>query len=573
MIMSQTDDLRLQVLELVRSCANLDDDPRKLERVRAYIFSTTVTESTILEVAIEALAEAGIVARVTSSGDRRALEVLGTNTSFMGSASEHRKIRGNDVEHEQMMKRAHVWPAIKKIIELERRDLWFVALYAGVSSVLGLVVPLSSQAIVNSVALGVFSQQLVVLCVVVFVAMLALAGFAVLERYILDLIQRRLFARSAFDIVYRLPSIQRKALSGTYAPELVNRFFDIITVQKSIGKFILDGVNGVLVLFTGLVLLGLYHPIFLLYDLLFLLFVPVLVFILGRNALTTAVEVSKRKYEAAAWLEDVARSQLAFKVIGATTYAFDKMDDIIGRYVGAKHRHYLVVARQILGSYVFKAMATVGVLALGGSLVIQQQISLGQLVAAEIVIILIIGALEKLIGQFDAYYDLVAALDKLSAISDQPLESIGGDRIAFDRPITLEMQGVDLRFGSRTVLRDLDLKIDGGEHVALVGRSGSGKSTIMLLLAGVHLADKGVIRIDGRDSRELDLSTYRRHVGYVFPEDQIFEGTVKDNILLGRDIGHNDLDWALDMTGLTEDVQMLHDGVNSCPEARPFPSG
>ncbi len=454
-----------------------------------------------------------------------------------------------------------VWPYLRLLLHKEKRDIWYVATYSTMASIMGLAVPLSSQAIVNAVALGVFNQQLVVLISIVLIALVVLAVFTVLERYVIDLIQRRLFVFTATEFVRRLPLIRRDAFTETYAPELVNRFFDVMTIQKSIGKLLMDGINGVLVLATGLILLGFYHPFFLIYDLVFLMFVPILVFVLGRGAIATAINVSKKKYEAAAWIEDVARNQIATKLTVSDAYDMMRVDAINDKYVESKHAHYVVIARQILGSYLFKAIATVGVLGLGGMLVIDQRISLGQLVAAEIVIILIIGALEKLLSQFDVFYELVAAIDKVAIIFEQPTEREGG--LAASRGTggaSVEFKNIDLTLGDRPLFQDISMRVPSGARVAIVGRSGEGKSTLLHLLCGLEDPSRGVIKFNDVDIRELDLRSLRKQIGLVFPEDEIITASIRDNILLGRDLPDKDYRWACQMLRLDQDVERLEGG-------------
>jgi len=504
---------------------------------------------------------------VGSRDSVEAIVISGTFQSFLSSDDtlpQHRGHQLNDSRAYTVSRLRDVWPLIRKILRMEKREVWVVSVYAILTSLLGLVVPLSSQSIVNAVALGVFSQQLVVLCVVVFCAMMVTAVIVVLERYVVDMIQRRLFVSTAFDFVYRLPRIKASALQDTYGPELVNRFFDVMTVQKSVGKFLLEGINAVLVLLTGLVVLGIYHPFFLLYDFVFVLFLPVLVLILGRNAISTAIKVSEKKYQAASWLEDVARNQLGFKLTGTSAYAFSRIDDISTGYVGAQHRHYLVLARQIFGSYVFKGFATVGILALGGILVLEGSISLGQLVAAEIIVILILGAMEKLIGQFDIFYDLIAALDKLSAITGQPLEDVGGISVP-NAPAggTVVVSGVGFSYDRHTVLSTVSFSVSAGQRVSLVGPSGAGKSTLARLILGLNIPSRGSIDVNGVDTRVADLRSLRSRVGYIFPDNQIIPGTVLDNITLGRHATTEDLAWAISMAMLDQSIRELPKGIHT----------
>ncbi len=457
-----------------------------------------------------------------------------------------------------------VWPLMKNIISSERRDILIVVVYSIFVSLLGLVVPLSSQAIVNAVALGVFSRQLVVLCIVVFFSMIVTAVMVVFERQLIDIIQRRLFVTTAFDIVHRIPKIREDAVRNMYIPELVNRFFDVITVQKVVGKFLLEGVGALLMLLTGLLVLFLYHPFFLIYDLIFLAFIPVLVFVLGRGSLTTALGVSNAKYDTAAWLEEVARNQRSIKLDSDPEFSPGRLDGITVRYVDAKARHYRIIARQMLGSYIFKAFATVGILALGGILVLEQAISLGQLVAAEIIIIMIIGAIEKLLTQFDEFYDFAAALYKLQSIGKLASERADGDVVPkLVGGGSIELDSVSFTEGTSSVVRNVTLRINAGERVSIVGGSGSGKSTVAKLVLGLLLPTTGHVRVNGIDTKVADLQSLRSHVGYLDPDDSLMPGTVHDNIALGRRASASDVDEVLRLCLLDQEVRNLPLGLRT----------
>ena len=457
-----------------------------------------------------------------------------------------------------------VWPLMKSIIVAEKRDIMIVVVYSIFVSLLGLVVPLSSQAVVNAVALGVFSRQLVVLCIVVFLAMIVTAVMVVFERHLIDIIQRRLFVTTAFDIVHRIPRIREDAVRSMYMPELVNRFFDVITVQKVVGKFLLEGVGALLMLLTGLLVLFLYHPFFLVYDLVFLAFIPVLIFVLGKGSLTSALGVSNAKYDTAAWLEEVARNQRSIKLDSDSEFSSSRLDGITVNYIDAKARHYRIIARQMLGSYIFKAFATVGILALGGILVLEQAISLGQLVAAEIIIIMIIGAIEKLLTQFDEFYDFAAALYKLQSIAKLPSEDSIGDPV----PLipgggSIELDSVSFIEGSSSVVKNISLSIRTGEHVSIVGGSGSGKSTVAKLILGLLMPTSGHIRVNGVDTRVANLASLRSHVGYLDPDDSLMPGTVHDNIVLGRTVAQSSIDEVLRLCLLDGEIKNLPRGIRT----------
>lgn len=460
------------------------------------------------------------------------------------------------------------WSLLKKLyflIHAEKRDLGVLVTYSIISGLLSLVVPLSSQAIVNAVQLGVVTPQLIVLCVVVALGIMITGGFLLMESYLIDLLQRRLFVRAALDVAKRLPRIRMDALSDEYAPELVNRFFDVITIQKSLSKMLLDGLSALLVATVGLLLLAAYHPIFIVFDFLLFFFAGVVVFVLSYGGLRTSILESKKKYALVEWLEEIARSHTSFKVYATEQFIMERVDYITNEYVKARAKHFAVLARQLIGSAIFRAISSAGVLGLGGFLVIEQSISIGQLVAAELVILSILNSLEKLISQFDIYYDLLTAVDKVSDITDKPLESTSGERV--ERRFgaaSLRLHNVVFAYPDSTpVLCGLSFAVAPCSHTSIVGEPGSGKTTITNLMARLYEAQSGGILLNGQEIRHLRISDTRSAIGIVTTNLEIFDGTVRDNITLGRHFSNEDMEWALKTANVYEEIVQLPDGLNT----------
>lgn len=460
------------------------------------------------------------------------------------------------------------WELLKKLYHLihaERRDIGVLVTYSIISGLLGLVVPLSSQAIVNAVQLGVVTPQLIVLCVAVAVGMIIAGIFTLMESYLVDLLQRRLFVRAALDVAIRLPRIRMDALSGEYTPELVNRFFDVMTIQKSLSKMLLDGLSALLVALVGLILLAVYHPIFILFDIVLFLFAGVVIFVLSYGGLQTSIKESKKKYALVEWLEEIARSQTSFKIYATEEFIMERVDHITEEYVRARAKHFVVLARQLMGSAVFRAIASAGVLGLGGFLVIEQSISIGQLVAAELVILSVLSSLEKLISQFDIYYDLLTAVDKISHITDKPLESTSGDH--FERRFgsaSLRLQNVVFAYPESTpILNGLSFEVAPCSHTSIVGEPGSGKTTITNLLARLYEAQSGGILLNGQEIRHLSIKDTRAAIGVVTTNLEIFDGSVRDNITLGRHFSMEDMEWALKTAHVYEEIVQLPDGLQT----------
>lgn len=465
----------------------------------------------------------------------------------------------------------HLTPTARlaRLLTEDRGDLAAIVVYVAMTGVLSLAVPLSAQALVNTIAAGVFIQPLVVLTLIVLGCLLFAGALRLLKVALLERMQQRIFARVALRLATQLPRIKTSALTGKYAPELVNRFFDVLTIQKSLTKILLDAPSSALQIVIGLTLMALYSPYLLAFDLFVVVSAFVIMRVLGTGALKTSIGESVQKYRVAQWLEEIGRCQTGFKTSGDPAFAIERADSLVVDYISRRRAHFRVLFRQSFGHFLFRAVASAGILAVGGWLVINRELTLGQLVAANIIVVSVLAALEKLISLLEQFYDLLTAVDKIGHVTDLPVEREGGRQLAESATgssgANVMCRGV--RFSYRAgveVLAGLDLEITAGERVSIVGKSGAGKSTLAALLSGMLEPHHGSVLIDRMEIREADLQSLRRAVGIVSDSNEIFEGTIEENILLGRDhISHEDLRRALEMTQLAGELATFAEGIKT----------
>ncbi|MBX2860679.1 MAG: ABC transporter ATP-binding protein/permease, partial [Vampirovibrio sp.] len=445
------------------------------------------------------------------------------------------------------------------IIRQDKRDLIVLIVYTVFSGILSLAVPLGAQALVNTIAAGMFLQPLLVLSLLVFVGLLFAGGIQLLQFLLVEIIQQRIFARVALRLAAHVPRISISALKESYTPELVNRFFDTVVIQKTWAKLLMDGPSSILQILIGLILIGIYSPFLFVFDLTLVLGI-LGIGILGLGGLKSSIDESSHKYKVAYWLEELGRCHVSFKMNGLPSFLEDRLDDHVVAYINSRRQHFNVLIRQISGYYLLQALASTGVLAIGGYLVINQQLTLGQLVAAELVIIIIMAALDKLVNRIDAFYDLLTSLEKVGAVTDMSVERLGGEA-PIDNPKGAEIVCRKVYFSyypTQPVLEDLNLKLMPGERVSLVGLSGTGKTTLAYLLCGLHQPDQGLIMMNQTDVRDVDLNMLRRNQALVSGVNELFNGTVEENILLGRTyISRQQLQWALELVNLDEDLARL----------------
>ena len=448
----------------------------------------------------------------------------------------------------------------------EKGELWVLLIYTMVAGLMALAVPLAAQALVNIIAANVLLQPLFVLTLLVLGGMLCAGLLQLAKLSLVERLQQRIFARIALRVADRLIHLRVSALRGQYAPELVNRFFDVLTVQKALSKLLIDGLTVSLQALVGLVLLGIYSPLLLGFDVFILLFAGFIVGILGWNGLRSSIAESKEKYHVADWLQELARCHISTKLFGQNEYLRGRTDKTVMDYLMARQAHFKVVWRQAAGSYLFQAIASAGVLAIGGWLVINRQLSLGQLVAAQIIVVSVLAALDKLVRQADQVFDLLAALDKLGYVTDLPNERTGGDPLGGKAHAGVGIDCRSVRFSYRPdteILSGLDLHLAPGERVSLVGASGAGKSTIALLLCGLEEPSHGSVLVGGVDVRAADLPLLRQSVAMVGYSNEIFEGTIEENVRMGRDLNHETVRQALEMAHVSGDIDRLPGGIHT----------
>ncbi len=351
-----------------------------------------------------------------------------------------------------------------------------------------------------------------------------------------------------------------------HGPELVNRFFDIFTIQKAASSLLINGLEVALTATVGMLVLAFYHPLLLAFDVILIMLILGILFGLGRGATTTAVAESKAKYEVASWLEEIARHPAAFKLAGGPALARDRADSLAAEYLGRRHRHFRVVFRQLVGALSLHAFASAGILGIGGFLVIDRQLTLGQLVAAELIVTMVVASFAKIGKHLERGYDLLAALDKVGLLVDLPVETEGTAfcEVESDEGARVEARGLSHAFtGGAKLLDDADLELAPGDRVALRGKSGAGLSTLADILLGLRDVDAGVVAIDGVHLEDLDREDLRARAALV-RGDEVVAGTIFDNVAFGRrDVTVTEARAALGAVGLAADVARFDDGIHT----------
>jgi ABC-type bacteriocin/lantibiotic exporter with double-glycine peptidase domain len=424
-----------------------------------------------------------------------------------------------------------------QLLHKYKHEVNSIYVYAFFSALISLSVPLGIQSIVNLIQGAQISTSFIVVVVLVTVGIIAAGFLRIMQQVVSENIQQKIFVNSAFDFANRIPKFKTEAVDKYFIPELVNRFFDTIVVQKGISKIILSYSIAIIQIVLGLVLLMFYHPFFISFGAILILIVYFIIKYTFPIGIDTSIKESKYKYILVHWLEDLGRSMNTFKLAGNTTLPLDKADIITTQWIIHRKEHFKVLIIQFICMVGFKAIIAAGLLIIGGLLVINQQMNIGQFVAAEIIILMILSSVEKLVTGSETLFDVLTSLEKLGEVTDIPLENEG--TIALDKKLTglsLQIKNMSFTFpdNHEKSLDNINLNIESGEKIGIVGYNGSGKSTFLKIIAGLYEDFSGSISFNDIPMRNLNIASLRGIVGDNLNENTLFEGTIYDNIAMGK---------------------------------------
>lgn len=456
-----------------------------------------------------------------------------------------------------------------RLLHGERRIITFIYIYAIAVGIISLSLPLGIQATIGLVSGGMVFSSVIVLIVLVIIGVMVGGGLQIMQISLVETLQQRIFAKTAFEFAFRIPKVKIEVLLKYYPPELLNRFFDVLTLQKGLPKLFVDITGALLQIFFGLLLLSLYHPSFLVFALVLVGVVAGVFYLTGPKGLRTSLKESDHKYKVAYWLQELARTVDSFKMAGHTNLPLQKMDEHVNNYLHYRKSHFKVLLLQFANIVAFKTIIIGGLLVLGTFLVVERQITLGQLVASEVIIVLIVSSVEKLIVSMDTVYDMLTAVEKIAKITDLPTERNTGLHITFDEyNAGLHLKAKNLKYkypgNSGYTISGVDFEFAPGESICIAGANDSGKHTLMKVMTGMLGDYEGILTVNHLSQRDLNLVAMRDKISKNLTQDEIFDGTILENITLGcTDVNYRDVIWAIEKIGLSDYINALKNGLHT----------
>jgi ATP-binding cassette subfamily B protein len=455
------------------------------------------------------------------------------------------------------------------LVALQKEELISIYFFSVLSGIINLSLPLGVQTIINQLFGGVISTSLIVLVFIVVLGVVLSGWLTMLQMRVKESIQRKIFTRFSLQFAQKIPRLDLMSVEDYHLPELVNRFFDTSSLQKGLGKVLLEFPTASIQILFGSILLAFYHPVFIIIGITLMGLMFIILRATYERGMRTSLMESNCKYEVGGWLEEIARTIQTLKFMGMNEFPARKADELVCNYLDARQAHFELIQRQYWAFIVYKVIITASLLIVGSILVIDQDINIGQFIASEIVIIMLLNSTEKIIGSLDVVYDMLTSLEKVHKVLDHPQEQENGLDI-FDiskaNGISIQLENLSYQYkdSNHPVLSNLNFEIKGGENVCISGTQGSGKTTLLQLFTGAYLNFDGKLLFNGYPLANYNLQKLRLEVGVYLNNTELFSGTLYDNLTLGDNtLTIPFILETAEKTGLLPYIQSLHDGLES----------
>lgn len=448
----------------------------------------------------------------------------------------------------------------------EKKIMSLIFSYALAVGFFSLIIPLTVQELVSTFSYAVQPVMIWTLTGIMLAVLLFVGLFKTFHFYAVDVVQRRLFARVAVAMVEQLPRNRFKGVR----PELSNLFIETVFMQRALSTLLIDLLNVVVGGTVGMIMLVVYHPYFLMYNLLLMAGFGITFFVLSRGALRTTLAMSHAKYDVFNFIQEVSQNALQLKATDSRPFLIQKTNDLVSRYVETRKARFAVLVRQYIGSVGGQAIAQAGSLGIAASLMASGQLTLGQLVAVQAVVGALVFNFDTLIKNMGSVYYFFASLTHLDTVFSQEQDYVSTESaVALPKHLTqgvrVTCKGVSLIHNGVSVFDGFNLDVAPGEKLGIYARTTGAKTALARVLGGLETPTNGVVQYNGVDLRYIDPNAINQCRSVMIDSQlSLVKGTIEENIVMGRSyVTYDDLNWALRFTELEEDVEGLVRGVKS----------
>lgn len=453
------------------------------------------------------------------------------------------------------------------LFRLERRILALIFSYSLAIGLFSLIVPLTVQELVNTFAFAIQPITIVTLSGIMITGLAFVGAFKTLQYYAVEVLERRVFARITIAMTQQLPRMQFQG----FKPRVANYFLETVLIQRALSVLLVDLINVVVGGAVGMSILVFYHPYFLLFNILLLVGFNIVFFLMSHGGLRTTIAVSHAKYDTLHWMQEISYNLLHFKATDSQPLLMEKSDQLVDKYVQTRRARFTILARQYLSAVGWQAIVHGGLIATAGWLISIGQLTIGQLVAAEVVVSGLLTNFDAVVKRMGHVYYFMTGLTELNDLFSQPKDQ---ESAVLSVPLPdPSVHGIRLtckdlavaKPGAPPVFENFNLEATPGEKIGIYASTSIAKTALARVLAGLESPTHGVVRYNGVDLRHLDQLAINRCRGFILDSQlTLFEGTIEENITLGRPyVPYSDVRWALRFTELEEEIDALPQGIKT----------
>jgi putative ABC transport system ATP-binding protein len=449
----------------------------------------------------------------------------------------------------------------KLILKPERAYYGVAVIYSVATSILMLAVPVSVQALINTVVNTKMEYFIYVLASILFFILLVSVTLFLCREYVMELFQRRFFARITAEATLRLVASDQRHVETINRAELVNRFFEVMHVQKIVPSLLTHGFSVLLQMTVGLIVVSFYHPFLLIFNVIFLFTLYLIWGLWAPRATQASLRLSESKYDLVHWMEEIARANNYFKSEKTIQYGLDKIDEKTQIYLKSSKRFFRYTFSQSAAFLIVFCLANAALLGLGGALVAEAQLSIGQLIGAELIMSTIFYNLLRIGSYTRMYYELCASLEKIGLFYQLPTEEMSGTLRVNDNNIDINFRNLTTEY--RGHIFRFEMQIPSGKKVLIRSQEPSGSKVFIDLLKGYNTTSYDKILVNGVPLPDYDLHALRENI-LVIDNFTIVEGTIRELFqILSPDIQTDDIHMFLDITGLNNIIGNLPQGIDT----------
>jgi len=487
-----------------------------------------------------------------------------TNYDFSISAEKLNRPFSNNLNDPK------IFTFFKLILQKEKRFFTATIIYGIFIALLSLALPISVQLLINSVAFTALLQPVIILGLVLFMLLAFSTALNSLQVYITEMFQRHFFSRFSFEIVNKLIYANHRQFEESNQTEFINRFFDVVNVQKTVPKILTKTFTLMLQSIVGLILVAFYHPALLILSFSIIVATYLVWNYFARSSFVKKFHTSKRKYDMASWFEDIARNNILFKSQIGQAYAKFKTNFIANQYLTERKQYFQQMFWQVTLTFALCALGNAILLIAGGYLVVKGQLSLGQLVASEFIMSVVLYNIAQLGREFEYFYELGSSCEKLSQFYNIPSEKNNKHLQQLPEDFTINFEAVNVNYFQRQF--NFNICFTAGKKYLLTTENLSAQKLLIELMFSLYKPDSGSIEIGNCNIDNLDIYQLRNKIA-IIDNGSFIDGTVYEYLTFNNSkISSKKVNEVLEAVGINQALNRFNSNVSLqlIPSGWPF---